>query len=89
LRKLQRYILKYINYIPKHLIEFIVSPSLIEEIMAKIMVRNKNETIEASLKALMNSPELYQVNSEARKAYLYNYKRVMFNHYLFSIKCNK
>lgn len=35
LRKLQRYILQFINYFPQHLIEFLISPSLIEEIMSK------------------------------------------------------
>lgn len=89
LRRLQKYILKYINYVPKHLIEYIVSPSLIEEILSKTGSDSKSQTIEESLRQLMDSPELYQVNSEGRKTYLHNYKRIMFNHYLFSIKSNR
>jgi hypothetical protein len=72
LRRLQKYILKYINYVPKHLIEFIISPSLIEEILAKMGTDSKSQAVEASLRQLMDSPELYQVNSEGRKTYLYN-----------------
>ena len=49
LRKLQRYILKFIHYIPKHLIEFLISPSLIEEILSKNSVDSKNESIDAIL----------------------------------------
>ena len=49
LRKVQRYILKFINYVPKHLIEFLVSPSLIEEILAKNSVETKNLATESTL----------------------------------------
>lgn len=48
-RKLQRYILKFINYIPKHLIEFLISPGLIEEILNKNSSSGKNESIDKIL----------------------------------------
>ena len=49
LRKLQRYILKFINYIPKHLMDFLISPSLIEEVLAKNSVEAKNHATENTL----------------------------------------
>ena len=49
LRKLQRYILRFINYLPKHLVEFLVSPSLIEEILAKNNAEAKNQAIDGML----------------------------------------
>lgn len=49
LRKLQRYILKFINYIPKHLMDFLISPSLIEEILAKNSIESKNHATENTL----------------------------------------
>lgn len=52
IRKLQRYILQFINYFPRHLIEFLFSPSTIEEIMSKNMKMVKGDCAE---KTLVNS----------------------------------
>lgn len=49
LKKLQRYILRFINYIPKHLVEFLISPSLIEEILSKNSHDSKNQLIDQIL----------------------------------------
>lgn len=49
LRKLQRYILQFINYFPQHLIEFLISPSLIEEIMSKNMKMMKSNSADKTM----------------------------------------
>lgn len=57
LRKLQRYILQFINYFPKHLIEFLMSPSLIEEIMNKNMKIVKSDSADKTLVIFLNFQE--------------------------------
>lgn len=89
LRKIQRYILQFINYFPKHLIDFLVSSSLIEEILAKNQQMSKIEEVDKILRDVIQSPELYQANSEERKKIQYNYIRVNFINYMFSIKVNR
>lgn len=44
LKRLQKFVLKTVNYFPKHLMEFLVSASLIEEILAKNDAETKNKT---------------------------------------------